>query len=203
MAKNSYKANVNQYANQEEAIRKAKGNPNKNIHSKKKNSNYGGYTTGAYMAHKVAETVGKQERVKRVVWDATLLGAAFAVVWILLFQLFPHQIFSIFSNDPAVIEMAPPFMTVCSINMLAAALMSPTMGLINGVGDTLYNMIVAIADGVAARLVLSLLLGFTAGMGALGFYLGNCLAGFVSVLGGGIYFLAGWWKKKGSLVRHE
>lgn len=42
MAKNSYKANVNQYANQEEAIRKAKGNPNKNIHSKKKNSNYGG-----------------------------------------------------------------------------------------------------------------------------------------------------------------
>lgn len=131
------------------------------------------------------------------------VGAAFAVVWILLFQLFPHQIFSIFSNDPAVIEMAPPFMTVCSINMLAAALMSPTMGLINGVGDTLYNMIVAIADGVAARLVLSLLLGFTAGMGALGFYLGNCLAGFVSVLGGGIYFLAGWWKKKGSLVRHE
>lgn len=99
--------------------------------------------------------------------------------------------------------MAPPFMTVCSINMLAAALMSPTMGLINGVGDTVYNMIVAIADGVAARLVLSLLLGFTAGMGALGFYLGNCLAGFVSVLGGGIYFLAGWWKKKGSLVRHE
>lgn len=53
MAKNSYKANVNQYANQEEAIRKAKGNPNKNIHSKKKNSNYGGYTTGAYMAQKV------------------------------------------------------------------------------------------------------------------------------------------------------
>ena len=29
MAKNSYKANENQYANQEEAIRKAKGNPNR------------------------------------------------------------------------------------------------------------------------------------------------------------------------------
>ena len=56
MAKNSYKANVNQYANQEEAIRKAKGNPNKNIHSKKKNSNYGGYTTGAYMALRMASS---------------------------------------------------------------------------------------------------------------------------------------------------
>ena len=66
MAKNSYKANVNQYANQEEAIRKAKGNPNKNIHSKKKNSNYGGYTTGAYMAQKVAEKMARISRRKQV-----------------------------------------------------------------------------------------------------------------------------------------
>ena len=84
MAKNSYKATVNQYANQEEAIRKAKGNPNKNIHSKKKNSNYGGYTTGAYMAHKVAETVGKQERVKLPVWLNVTLGVEFAAVMAVL-----------------------------------------------------------------------------------------------------------------------
>lgn len=84
MAKNSYKATVNQYANQEEAIRKAKGNPNKNIHSKKKNSNYGGYTTGAYMANKVAETVGKQERVKLPTWLNVTLGVEFAAVMAVL-----------------------------------------------------------------------------------------------------------------------
>lgn len=84
MAKNSYKATVNQYANQEEAIRKAKGNPNKNIHSKKKNSNYGGYTTGAYMAHKVTETVGKQERVKLPTWLNVTLGVEFAAVMAVL-----------------------------------------------------------------------------------------------------------------------
>ena len=84
MAKNSYKATANQYANQEEAIRKAKGNPNKNIHSKKKNSNYGGYTTGAYMAHKVAETVGKQERVKLPTWLNVTLGVEFAAVMAVL-----------------------------------------------------------------------------------------------------------------------
>ena len=77
MAKNSYKANVNQYANQEEAIRKAKGNPNKNIHSKKKNSNYGGYTTGAYMAQKVAEKVNQQEKVKLPTWLNVTLIAEF------------------------------------------------------------------------------------------------------------------------------
>lgn len=84
MAKNSYKANVNQYANQEEAIRKAKGNPNKNIHSKKKNSNYGGYTTGAYMAQKVAEKVNQQEKVKLPAWLNVTLIAEFAVVLVIL-----------------------------------------------------------------------------------------------------------------------
>lgn len=83
MAKNSYKANVNQYANQEEAIRKAKGNPNKNIHSKK-NSNYGGYTTGAYMAQKVAEKVNQQEKVKLPTWLNVTLIAEFAVVLVIL-----------------------------------------------------------------------------------------------------------------------
>ena len=62
MAKNKVYSQVNQYANREEEIRKAKGNPNKNNHSKKKNSNYGGYTpgAGAYMAQKLAEK-GRQQ----------------------------------------------------------------------------------------------------------------------------------------------
>lgn len=80
MAKNNYRANVNQYANQEEQIRKAKGNPNKNVHAKKKNSNYGGYTTGAYMAQKVAEKVNQQERVKLPTWLNITLGVEFASV---------------------------------------------------------------------------------------------------------------------------
>ena len=88
MAKNNYKMNVNQYANQEEAIRKAKGNPNKNNHAKKKNSNYGGYTTGAYMAQKVAEKVGKQERVKLPTWlNITLIAEFASVLAVLILRL--------------------------------------------------------------------------------------------------------------------
>ena len=58
MAKNSqiYSAN-NPYGNRDEEIRKAKGNPNKNIHAKKKNSNYGGYNGAAEKAHKAADIV--------------------------------------------------------------------------------------------------------------------------------------------------
>lgn len=84
MAKNNYRSNVNQYANQEEAIRKAKGNPNKNIHAKKKNSNYGGYTTGAYMAQKIVDKANQQERVKLPAWLNVTLGVEFGAVLLVL-----------------------------------------------------------------------------------------------------------------------
>ena len=84
MAKNNDRSNVNQYANQEEAIRKAKGNPNKNIHAKKKNSNYGGYTTGAYMAQKIVDKANQQERVKLPTWLNVTLGVEFGAVLLVL-----------------------------------------------------------------------------------------------------------------------
>lgn len=88
MAKNNYKMNVNQYSNQAEQIRKAKGNPNKNIHAKKKNSNYGGYTTGNYMAQKIMDKANQQERVKLPTWLKVWLGVLFAgIIVVLLLRL--------------------------------------------------------------------------------------------------------------------
>ena len=82
MAKNKDYSQINQYANRQEEIRKAKGNPNKNNHAKKKNSNYGGYSTsaGSYMAQKLAERGKQQERVKLPMWLNITLGALFAAV---------------------------------------------------------------------------------------------------------------------------
>ena len=75
MAKNKIYSNINPYPNREEEIRKAKGNPNKNNHSKKKNSNYSGYTAGTYMAGKLAEKAKQQERVKLPMWlNITLIA---------------------------------------------------------------------------------------------------------------------------------
>ena len=89
MAKNKAYSQINQYANREEEIRKAKGNPNKNNHSKKKNSNY-----GAYMAQKLAEKGRQQERVKLPMWlNITLivLFAAIAVTLILRFTVYKEN----------------------------------------------------------------------------------------------------------------
>ena len=95
MAKNKIYSNINPYPDREEEIRKAKGNPNKNNHSKKKNSNYGGYTAGTYMAGKLAEKAKQQERVKLPMWlNITLIAlfAAIAVTLILRFTVYKDNL---------------------------------------------------------------------------------------------------------------
>ena len=87
MAKNSqiYSAN-NPYGNRDEEIRKAKGNPNKNIHAKKKNSNYGGYNGAAEKAHKAAEE--KSTLNKLPTWlKVTLIVDIVVIVVLLILRL--------------------------------------------------------------------------------------------------------------------
>jgi len=80
MAKKNAVAMTNQYANKQEEIRKAKGNPNKNVHAKKNGSNYQGYTAGHYMADKITQKVAKQERVVLPTGLKLALGIDLAVL---------------------------------------------------------------------------------------------------------------------------
>ena len=87
MAKNTQYTMTNHYANQDEQIRKAKGNPNKNNHSKKKNSNYRGYNatgTGAYVANKIGKKMENREKVQLPKTTKIVLFALFAAVVVLL-----------------------------------------------------------------------------------------------------------------------
>ncbi len=83
MSKNSYRPGVNQYANQEEARRKARGNPNKNVHQKKKNSNYAGYA-GNPVTTTIIEKAIQQERVKLPTWLNIWLAVLFAAIIVVL-----------------------------------------------------------------------------------------------------------------------
>lgn len=143
---------------------------------------------------------GKMERTRKVVWCALGFGMAYAVLLAVLFLLFPEQIFSFFTSDAEVIAMARPFMAVSAITAVTFGLMAPFLGLLNGVGATTLNLVIALADGVVARISLSLLFGYGLKMGALGFVLGNALAGFVSGIWGGGYFLSGRWKKRVPMI---
>ena len=69
--------NPNNMDQRQAEIRKAKGNPNKNIHHKKKNSNYHGYAAAQH-ADKAAKAANKRER--QPAWIAIVMVAIFVVL---------------------------------------------------------------------------------------------------------------------------
>lgn len=83
MAKKDALYNPN--ADREEARRKGRGNPNRNNHTKRKNSNYGGYDAPA--KQKAAAVTGDNRRARRRElpgWGKAVLAADFVLVLVLL-----------------------------------------------------------------------------------------------------------------------
>lgn len=145
---------------------------------------------------------GKTKRARKTVYIGWAICLSFWVVLSIFELKMPDKIFGIFSNDKKVLDLSWDYMRIGIWMSLATSLMSPALGLINGVGNTMLNMVIAILDGVIARIGLSMLLGVVLGMGLRGFWLGNALAGYVSVILAGVYFFFGKWEDR-KLLRDE
>lgn len=87
MAKSNNK-NVNQlttgdYQKTQENIRKAKGNPNKNVHQKKNGSNYKGYTA-AKKAAEAERIAHRSDQAKMPLWVSLTMVAIFVILVVVL-----------------------------------------------------------------------------------------------------------------------
>jgi len=147
---------------------------------------------------------GKTERVPKIVghslWIVAIPSAAFALITLIR----PELLFGIFSQDAAVIQTAvTQYVPVAMIQYLGCTLRPPSFALINGSGNSRLNLAVALADGVACRIGLSMLLGVTFAWGIQGFWYGNAISGCVPFLVGFTFLLSGKWKKPPKSRRHE
>ena len=125
------------------------------------------------------------------------------VYWVLLSAiclLFPKAIFGLFDQDPEVLDLAGYYMWVQVVMFLSFCTMTIPIGFINGIGNVKLNFVIAIADGVVARIGLSLLLARVFGMGLYGYWWASSLAGFVSTIWGWLYYFFGNWKDRRLLV---
>ncbi len=80
MAKNY---DPNNYDQQQANIRKAKGNPNKNVHQKKNGSNYKGYVA-AKKESEATKLSDKHDRAKLPLWVSLTMVGIFAVLVVVL-----------------------------------------------------------------------------------------------------------------------
>ena len=138
----------------------------------------------------------KTERVPKIVGHALWIVSIPAALFALVTLVKPQWLFGIFSPDPAVLEIVlSEYIPVAMIQYLGCALRPPAFALINGSGNSKLNLAVALLDGVACRIGLSILLGVTLAWGIHGFWYGNAISGCVPFVIGGAYFLSGRWKR--------
>jgi len=146
---------------------------------------------------------GKRDRAARTVWTALGINLVICALISTFLLLFPEGIFGVFTDDAAVLQWAGRYMGSVVVHNFAASMMGPFNSLINGLGYSSLALVVALLDGVAARIGLSMLLGYALELGAMGFWYGGALAGFVTVVLAGGYFLSGRWRKREILVKRQ
>ena len=120
--------------------------------------------------------------------------ALFSLFTVLLI-LFPSEIYRMFTPDVAVLSLAHILTVPMILNFYGSATRTISFALINGSGNTRLNLAVALIDGIVMRIGLAALLCFTFGMGSLGCWYGDAIAGFMPMFIGLIFYLSGRWKK--------
>lgn len=146
---------------------------------------------------------GKLDRIRSANRISNLVCLGFFVIVGAVTLLFPEQIIGIFTrpDEVEVLALARPYMGAAFWLYLSFCAMTTSLGHINGVGFTTLNLVIAILDGVVGRIGLSILLGHVLGWGVEGFWWGNALAAYISVIMGLGYYFFGHWEKRELLMK--
>ena len=137
----------------------------------------------------------KYDRIPRILATITVIGLALFSAMTLILVASPEMVFGMFTSDTAVLSLAGILVIPIILNFYGAATRSISFALINGSGNTKLNLAVALIDGIVMRIGLAALLCFGLGMGSLGCWYGDAIAGFVPLFIGLVFYLSGKWKK--------
>lgn len=142
----------------------------------------------------------RTDRVSRITWVSFFICIVCAAALSLIFVFFPKQIFGIFNSDADVLAYAPFYSLVATVGFISFAIISPFNSLINGIGHASLALVIALLDGVVARVGFVLLFGIVLDFGVKGMWMGSACAGFVSAGLSLVYFLSGKWKTRKLLI---
>ncbi len=146
----------------------------------------------------VGQNIGarKYDRVKKTIYLVLLYSGAIMAVFIALFLIFPTSIFELFTSDAEVISTSSILVLPIVINFLGVVGRCYAFSLINGSGNSRLNLIVALLDGILARIFFAYFFGFVQGLSAQGFWLGDAIAGNVPFFIGLVFYLSKKWQKR-------
>ena len=140
---------------------------------------------------------GRIDRIRKGVYYAWSICGGFFLFFGLLLFFFPDKMFALFTDDESVLELAPLIVSALLLHYPALLIMKGTNGFVQGIGNALFGLIIALLDGVVCRIFFSWFFGVALNMGLYGMVLGYSLATYSTALPNLFYFLfVPWYKRK-------
>jgi putative MATE family efflux protein len=146
----------------------------------------------------VAQNTGAYaiERIHEILHKATKLSVALGFFFFILVNLFPGQLASIFTRDPAIIHHTIAYLRITSWGYLLMAFSFSLQGVINGSGNTKFLMLASFLSMVLVRIVLAYFLSGLPFLKERGIWLSIIISAFVSLWLCWYYYAKGKWMKK-------
>lgn len=138
---------------------------------------------------------GKYDRVPRILLTVACFGIALFTLLSGIIIAFPSAIYGMFTKDASVLASVHILTIPIILNFYGAATRSVGFSLINGSGNTKLNLAVALIDGIVMRIGLAAILYFGVGMGSLGCWYGDAIAGFMPIVIGMAFYISGRWRR--------
>ncbi len=146
----------------------------------------------------VGQNIGAQkyDRVKQTLRLMLIFAFIIAAVFSAFVLAFPTVMFELFTDDIEVITTSKILVLPFIVTFAGCAGRCYAFSLINGSGNSRLNLLVAIIDGIIARIAFAYYLGFVVGLSAQGFWLGDGIAGNIPLFIGLVFYFSGKWKKR-------
>ena len=143
---------------------------------------------------------GKIDRIRKGVWYAWAICGGFFLFFGVLLFFFPREMFALFTDDESVLELAPLIVSALLLHYPALLIMKGTNGFVQGIGNAMFGLIIALLDGFVCRIFFSWFFGVALGMGLYGMILGYALATYSTALPNLFYFLFVPWHRRKTVL---
>ena len=138
----------------------------------------------------------KNDRAASTVWNTLWMALAVAAFAAALSLLIPRQMFSLFTNEPEVIELGVTFLQIMSIHYFCSAFVGAFQSMVTGCGFVELGFAIGVLDGVICKIGFSLIFLNLMGVGQTSFWWGTAVSRFLPGCLCLWYFLSGKWKTR-------
>ncbi len=115
---------------------------------------------------------GSMRRARRAARSALVVGVGFMVFTALLFTLVPGVLAGVYTTDPAVLSLAVLLLPLAGLFQVFDGLQVVSSGILRGMADTRFPMVMGLVGFWLVGLPISLFLGFRMDMGPTGLWWG-------------------------------